>query len=115
MKLEPPWAAELLADWSRSDWRDAENHLGLPSVSPTFRGLLEISCEVDVVGYSSAEIQAVAAAVEHLHTEHAEHYRALCRHFRPWSRKTLPASDDDDRLLREAVEMVALFVDKILG
>lgn len=115
MKLEPAWAAELLAEWSRSDWRDAEHQLGLPSVSPTFRGLLEISSEVDVTGYSSAEVQAVAAAVEHLHQQHAEHYRALCLHFRPWSKKQLAVSDDDARLLAEAVGMVAEFVDKILG
>jgi hypothetical protein len=115
VKLNPPWAAELLHGWARSDWHDAEQRLGLPSVSPTFRGLLEISTEVDVFGYSNAEIQAVAAAVEHLHTKHAEHYRVLSRHFRPWSRKTLPAGEDDERLLVEAVQMVADFVDKTLG
>ena len=112
MKLEPPWAAELLAGWARADWRDAEQNLGLPSVSPTFRGLLEISTEIDVTGYSAAEVQAVAAAVEHLHAHHAEHYRVLCAHFKPWSKQQRQV---DDRLLAEAVQMVADFVDKKLG
>jgi len=115
VKLDPPWAAELLHGWARSDWHDAEHSLGLPSVSPTFRGLLEISTEIDVFGYSSAEIKAVAAAVEHLHKKKPEHYRVLSRHFRAWSRKTLPAGEDDERLLAEAVAMVADFVDKTLG
>lgn len=115
MKLEPAWAAELLANWSRSDWRDTELQLGLPSVSPTFRGLLEISTEIDVTGYSSAEIQAVAAAVEYLHTQHPQHYRVLCLYFRPWVKHQQPAGEGDDQLLSEAVQMVARFVDKILG
>ena len=115
MKLEPAWAAELLSNWSRSEWRDAQFELGLPTVSPTFRGLLEVSSEVDVTGYSSAEVQAVAAAVEYLHVKYPEHYRVLCRCFRPWSKSKLPARDDDDRLLAEAVQMVADFVDKTLG
>lgn len=115
MKLDPPWAAELLADWARAEWRDSQFELGLPSVSPTFRGLLEVSSEVEVTGYSSAEVQAIAAAVEHLHQQHAEHYRALSRHFRPWSKSKLAAGEHDDRLVREAVLMVAEFVDKLLG
>lgn len=115
MKLDPPWAAELLSNWSRAEWRDAQFELGLPTVSPTFRGLLEVSSEVDVTGYSSAEVQAVAAAVEYLHVQYPEHYRALCRFFRPWSKSKLPAGADDDRLLSEAVKMVAEYVDKTLG
>lgn len=115
MSWGPAWAIELLGDWARADWRDAQHELGLPSVCPTFRGLLEVSCEVDVTGYSSAEVQAVAAAVEYLHAHHAEHYRVLSRAFRPWTKSKLPAGEDDDRLLREAVQMVADFVDKTLG
>lgn len=115
MSLGPAWACELLANWSRSEWRDAEFELGLPTVSPTFRGLLEVSTEIDVSGYSSAEVHAVAAAVEHLHIKQPDHYRALSRFFRPWSKSTLAASDDEERLLREAIQMVADFVDKTLG
>lgn len=114
-RLDPPWAAELLGNWARSDWHDAELQLGLPSVSITFRGMLEISTEVDVTGYSSAEVLAVAAAVEHMHTHHPEHYRVVSLHFRPWSKNKLAASADDERLLAEAVVMVAEFVDKSLG
>lgn len=115
MNIGPPWAVELLTNWSRAEWRDAQFELGLPSVSPTFRGLLEVSSEVDVSGYSAAEVQAVAAAVEHLHAKHAEHYRALSRFFRPWSKSKIAAIDDEERLLREAIQMVADFVDKTLG
>lgn len=115
MSVGPPWAVELLSDWARSEWRDAQHELGLPRVSPTFRGLLEVSSEVDVTGYSSAEVQAVAAAVEHLHAQHPEHYRALSRFFRPWSKSKLAATDDEERLLREAIQMAADFVDKTLG
>lgn len=112
MKLDPPWAAELLHSWARSDWSDAEQSLGLPSVSPTFRGLLEISVELDVTGYSSAEVQAVAAAVEHLHANHEQHYLVLMRHFKPWSKSK---QKEDQAMLQESVRMVATFVDKLLG
>ena len=115
MSLGPPWAIELLANWSRAEWRDAEHELGLPSVSPTFRGLLEISVDIDVSGYSAAEVQAVAAAVEQLHKTKPNHYRALSRFFRPWVRGVGEASDDDERLVRESIQMVADFVDKTLG
>lgn len=115
MILNPPWAAELLTDWARADWRDAQMDLGMPNVCPSFKGLVEISNEIDVGGYSPAEVQSIAAAVEHLHLMHAEHYRALCRHFRPWMRSKMPAKDGDNALLREAVQMIAKYVDEILG
>lgn len=115
MRPEPAWAVELLDSWSRADWRDTETQLGMPSVSGPFRGMLEISTDIDVTGYSSAEVQAVAAAVEYLHQHHVDHYRAISRHFRPWSKRQLSADDNDARLLAEAVLMVAEFVDKNLG
>lgn len=115
MSLGPAWCEELLRNWASSDWRDVETQLGMPTVSPTFRGLLEISTEVDTSGYSAAEVQAVAAAVEHLHTKLPEHYRVLARHYRRWARAQLPAKEGDEALLREAVQMVADFVDKTLG
>lgn len=115
MIFNPPWAAELLSDWARSDWRDAQMDLGLPNVCPSFKGLVEISHEVDVTGYSPAEVQAIAAAVEYLHLSHVEHYRVLCRHFRPWMRSKFERKDGDDELLHEAVQMVAKYVDEVLG
>lgn len=115
MMFNPPWAAELLHDWARSDWRDAQMDLGLPNVCPSFKGLVEISHETEVGGYSPAEVQAIAAAVEHMHLLHAEHYRVLCRHFRPWTRSKMPAKDGDESLLHEAVQMIAKYVDEVLG
>lgn len=114
-KLHPEWATELLNDWARADWREAQLDLGMPTVCPSFKGLVEINDEVDVTGYSPAEVRAIAAAVEHLHLLHAEHYRALCRHFRPWMRAKMPPKDGDDVRLREAVQMIAKYVDQTLG
>lgn len=115
MKLEPEWAAELLRDWASSDRREAQTALGMPSVCPSFKGLVEINSEVEVTGYSPAEVQAIAAAVEYMHLTHAEHYRALCRAFRPWMRTKLEAKDGDDKLVVEAVAMIAKYVDEVLG
>lgn len=114
-RLYPDWAAELLSDWARSDWRDAQLDLGLPNVCPSFKGLVETTTDVDVTGYSPAEVQAIAAAVEYLHLRHTEHYRVVCRHFRPWMRAKMPAKDGDDTLLAEAVRMIANYVDETLG
>ena len=114
-QLNPPWAAELLHDWARTDWRDAQMDLGLPNVCPSFKGLVEHSSEVDVGGYSPAEVQAIAAAIEWLHVRHLEHYRVVCRHFRPWMRAKLERKDGDDKLLISAVQMIADYVDKTLG
>ena len=115
MNLQPDWASELLSSWARSDWREAQMDLGLPSVCPSFRGLVETNDELDVTGYSPAEVRAIAAAVEYLHLRHEDHYRALCRHFRPWLRSKMPPKDGDDVRLREAVQMIAKYVDEVLG
>ena len=115
IKLEPEWAAELLHDWAASDWREAQLTLGMPNVCPSFKGLVEINTEVDVTGYSPAEVQAIAAAVEHMHLTQVEHYRALCRAFRPWMRAKFPAKDGDDKLVQEAVQIIAKYVDEVLG
>ena len=115
MRLEPDWCAELLSSWAASDWRESQIDLGLPTVCPSFKGLVETNTEVDVTGYSTAEVQAIAAAVEYLHLRHPEHYRALCRRFRPWMRAKMPAKDGDDQRVAESVKMIADYVDKILG
>lgn len=115
IKLEPDWASELLSNWAASDWRESQLDLGLPAVCPSFRGLVETSSEVEVGGYSPAEVQAIAAAVEYLHLVKPEHYRALCRQFRPWMRAKMQAKDGDDVLLKEAVKAIADYVDNVLG
>lgn len=111
----PDWAAELLTDWSRSDWREASDTLGLPTVCPSFKGLIQTSEEVDVTGYSAAEVRAIAAAVDYLHLTHPDHYRVICRHFRPHMRSKLEEKHGDAELLQSAVAMVAEYVDKVLG
>lgn len=115
MKLHPEWAAELLTDWSRADWRDAQLTLGMPTVCPSFKGLVEVNDEVDVTGYSPGEVRAIAAAVEHLHVTQPEMYRVLCRHFRPWMRAKMPPKDGDSELLPLAVQAIAKYVDEVLG
>lgn len=115
MRLQPDWAAELLNDWAATEWREAQHELGLPSVCPSFKGLVEVNDEVDVTGYSPAEVRAIAAAVEHLHLTQPEQYRVVCRHFRPWMRRKLPPKEGDEALLVEAVQAIAKYVDEVLG
>jgi len=114
-KLNPPWAEELLRNWAEDGWREAQIDLGLPKVCPSFRGLTEISDEVDVGGYSPAEVKAIAAAVDHIKLTSPDHYRALSRHFRPWTRGQMQHETGDDLRLQEAVQMIADYVDKTLG
>ena len=115
IRIEPDWASELLSNWARSDWQETRQELGMPSVCPSFKGLVETSFEVETTGYSPAEVQAIAAAVEYLHLRHEDHYRALCRHFRPWMRQQMAAKDGDDQRVVEAAKMIADYVDKVLG
>jgi|GEM_PF-3339746 len=115
IRIEPDWCSELLSHWARSDWHETLQDLGMPSVCPSFKGLVETSSEIDATGYSPAEVQAIAAAVEWMHLRHEDHYRALCRHFRPWLRSQMPSKDGDEQRVIEAAKMIADYVDKILG
>ena len=114
-KSVPDWVNDLLQVWAGGDWGQARRDLGYPSVSPMFRGVADSAEELEVTGYSPLEVRAVQAAVDWLHLVHEPHWRALTRRWRPWLRDSLAASPDDDRLVREAAQMIADYVDKTLG
>ena len=115
IRLEPAWLGELLAHYVRSDWDDARGELGYPQVSPMFRKAVGSSFELeDVTGYSSAEMRAMAHAIDWLQAQHAEHWRALSREFRTWTRSTLPAKPGDEQLVLEAGILLAKKIDDLL-
>lgn len=115
MKAPADWVKDLLGLWAERDWADAQIPLGLPTVSPMFAKAIGVSVETeDVGGYSSVEIQAMALGVDWLQREHYEHWRALSRMIRPWTRRDLPKSDDDDRLVIEALHKLEKFIDETL-
>jgi hypothetical protein len=114
VSIGPAWAVELLADWGASDWRETRIALGMPAVCPSFKGLIEISTELELTGYSPAEVEAIAAAVEALQRDKPEHFRVLLRTFRPWARDLVPSKPGDNTLLAEAVQDIARRVDAAL-
>ena len=116
IRLQPEWIGELVSQWAAKDWVDASHDLGFPTVSPMFAKGIGSSFEFeDVTGYSSAELRAMAAAIEWLHLRHPDHWRALSREFRTWTRRTLEAKPGDDALVLEAGQMIADYIDKVLG
>lgn len=116
IRLEPDWIGELVSMWAAKDWSDAQGDLGFPTVSPMFAKAVGIVTEAeDVTGYSSAELRAVVAAVDWLQVRHPEHWRALSREFRTWTRRTLERKDGDDQLVLEAGALLAKYIDDVLG
>lgn len=116
IRLQPEWVGELVSMWAARDWADAQQDLGFPTVSPMFAKSMGTAFEAeDVTGYSSAEVRAMAAAVDWLKLVHPDHYRALSREFRTWTRRTLEAKDGDRELVLEAGQMLAEYIDKVLG
>lgn len=115
IRLQPEWVGELLSMWAAKDWADAQHDLGFPDVSPMFAKAVGMATEFeDPAGYSSAELRAVAAAVDWLQGAHPEHWRALSREFRTWTRRTLPRREGDDALVLEAGKFLADYIDKVL-
>jgi len=116
IRIEPDWCGELLGQWAAKDWSDARDDLGFPTVSPMFAKAVGTSFEFeDVTGYSHAELRAMVAAVEWLHLTHPDHWRALSREFRIWTRRTLDEKPGDHDLVLEAGRMLADYIDNILG
>lgn len=116
IRIEPDWVGELLGQWASKDWSDARDDLGFPAVSPMFSKAVGTSFELeDVTGYSSAELRAVAAAVDWLQLRHPDHWRALSREFRTWSRRTLEAKEGDRERVLEAGRMLEKYIDDVLG
>ena len=116
IRLQPDWVGELVSMWAARDWADAHGDLGYPTVSPMFaRAVGNVTEWEDPTGYSSAELRAVVAAVDWLQTNHPEHWRALSREFRTWTRRTLEAKEGDRELVLEAGLLLANYIDEILG
>lgn len=111
---DPPWIGELLARWAARDWDDARDDLGFPGTAGFARALAS-SQEEDAGGYSSAELRAIAAAIEWLQLAHPGHWRVVCRAYRPWTRDGLHAQAGDADLLVEAVRLLANYIDNVLG
>jgi hypothetical protein len=116
IRIEPDWVGELLGQWAGKDWSDAQQELGYPTVSPMFAKAVGSSFELeDVTGYSHAELRAMVAAVDWLQLHHADHWRALSREFRAWSRSTLEEKPGDRERVLEAGRMLANYIDNVLG
>jgi hypothetical protein len=115
-RIKPDWVGELLGQWASSDWRNAQLDLGFPDISPMFAKAVGTSFELDDVGgFSRSEVQTTIAAVEWLQQHHPEHWRALLREFRPWTRSTLQAHAVDSELVLEAGRMLEKYIDDALG
>lgn len=116
IRLQPEWVGELVSMWAARDWHEARDDLGYPTVSPMFARAVGKATEwEDPTGYGSAELQAMTAAVEWLKLNHQEHWRALSREFRTWTRRTLPEREGDAQLVLEAGQLLADYIDKTLG
>jgi hypothetical protein len=115
MTAPADWVRDLLGLWAERDWHDAQMPLGLPTVSPMFAKGMGISSETeDVGGYSTIEVKVMAEAVEWLREHKPDHWRALSREIRPWSRKDLPKTDNDRLLVVESMLMLQKIVDETL-
>jgi hypothetical protein len=115
IRLQPEWIGELASSWARDDWGSVSRELGYPDVSPMFKRIASVDSSEDAMGYSSAEVRAMAAAMEWLHLRHYEHWRALVRMLRPHLRGKLLAQDNDEELAMGAGKMLAEYIDKVLG
>lgn len=116
MRQPPDWVRDLLGLWAAQDWAGSQGELGFPPVSPMFAKAVGNSIEAeDVTGYSSEELRVMGQAIDFLQAHHPEHWRALSRSFRPWTRRTLVAKQGDEALAIEAAIMIGNFIDHRLG
>jgi hypothetical protein len=115
IRIEPDWVGELVGQWAGQDGVGARHELGFPNVSPMFSKVVSAYVEDDVAGYSHVELRAMVAAVDWLHLVHYEHWRALSREFRHWSRKTLVEKPGDRELVLQAGRLLEKYIDEVLG
>ena len=108
------WVKDLLGLWAGKDWRDAHMPLGLPAVSPMFRHAIGSQPEEELSGYSTVEVKAMAEAVDWLSEQYPDHWRALSREIRPWTRRDLQKTDNDEQLVAEAMKFLEKYVDDVL-
>lgn len=110
------WIRDLLGLWAHRDEQAAAQNLGYPSVACGFGLTSEEADESeDPTGYSLAEIEAMAGAVMWLAQSYPDHWRALSREFRPWTRRTLRAMPGDDGLAAKGLTMLGEYVNKKLA
>lgn len=110
------WVRDLLGLWSSRDTAAATQNMGFPTSSAGF-GLAceEMDESEDTGGYSQAEIDAMNGAAMWLAQHHPDHWRALSRAYRPWTRRTMPEKPGDAELVGEGLEMLGKYIDKRLG
>ena len=94
----------------------AMQNMGFPTSSAGF-GLAceEMDESEDTGGYSSSELVTMEEATMWLATCHPEHWRALSRVYRAWTRRTLQAKPGDSELVEVGLEMLGKYIDERLG
>ena len=108
--IRPDWVGLLLAEWARGDW--APRAMGYPSQA-SFAP--EPDEEGPASGFSAIELQAMIAAVDWLSLAHPDHWRVLNRALRPHAAAQASARPGDQALLAEVGEMLARYIDEVLG
>lgn len=110
--IRPDWVGLLLDEWARGDW--APGSMGYPGTA-SFAQHAADDGEGSSSGFSLPEIHAMRAAVDWLALAHPDHWRALNRALRPQAARELPERRGDQQRLLEVGEMLARYIDEILG
>lgn len=114
IRLHPEWIGELVSMCARDNWADTTSPLDYPTISPMWRKLLPESAESeDVGGYSSAELRACKAGIEHLSKMHPLEYTALRIEFQ--RRRHDVMHENHRQLVLRAGQILAKFVDDMCG
>lgn len=111
MRIEPEWVGLLLGQWARGDW--APGSMGYPSTASFAQHTADD--EPLSSGFSHTELRAMVAAVDWLALAHPEHWRVLNRALRPHAAAELPARGSDAELLAQVGELLARYIDEVLG
>lgn len=110
------WVRDLLGLWSSRDTIAAAQNMGYPSTSFGFGLACEDADESeDATGYSSSELSTMGDATIWLAGAYPDHWRALSREYRPWTRRTLAPKPGDAQLVERALVMLGEYIDKSLG
>lgn len=109
--IRPEWVGLLLNEWAREDW--APGSMGYPPTASFAQHAGDD--DTSASGYSVQEVRAMVAAVDWLALAHPEHWRALNRALRPQAAAQLPARPGDAQRLIEVGDMLAHYIDTVLG
>lgn len=107
------WIRDLLGLWASRDDAVATQGMGYPTASP-YAIADEDENTDDLTGYSTMELEAMNAAVMWLGKAHPDHWRALSREYRPWTRRTLAAKVGDTHLVKIALELLGKHINEAL-